>query len=286
MNVISSARVKPVTAWMRGLFLFAGVLAFIAGIQLFILTEHTDRYFAWTIHPPLMAAFLGGAFWAGAVGVVLAARQPFWAQARPFLFGATTFTVLMLLTTVLHLDRFHLSRTDGAQGFAVIWLAVYLGLSPVVVGLLVWQWCTPGGNPARSAPLSRLARVLLFVAAAITLVLGVGLGLAPQLAAAWWPWDLTPLTAQATASVLWTLTVSATLVAWENDRRSFKSGLGVLAVGAALELLALVRYLDEVHWNRPLAWLYVVVLLGLLISSTSSLLTPPHHEPAPVRGNG
>jgi hypothetical protein len=286
MNVTPSARVKPVTAWMRGLFLFAGILAFIAGLQLFILTEQTDRYFAWTIHPSLMAAFLGGAFWAGAVGVVLAARQPFWAPARPFLFGATTFTVLMLLTTLLHLERFHLDRTDGALGFAVIWLAVYLGLPPVVVGLWLWQWRTPGSNPPRLAPLSSLARGLLFVSAAITLVLGAGLALAPQLAAVWWPWDLTPLTAQATASVLWTLTVSATLVAWENDQRSFKSGLGVLVVGAALELIALVRYLDEVHWNRPLAWLYLPVLLGLLISSVGSLLTPPRHEPAPVRRDG
>jgi hypothetical protein len=44
---------------MRGLLLAAGALVFLAGFQLFILTEQTDLYFAWTIQPPLTAAFLG-----------------------------------------------------------------------------------------------------------------------------------------------------------------------------------------------------------------------------------
>ena len=43
-------------------------LLFIAGIQLYILSEQTEIYFAWTISLPLTAAFLGAGYWA-AMGV-------------------------------------------------------------------------------------------------------------------------------------------------------------------------------------------------------------------------
>jgi hypothetical protein len=34
-------------------------LVLFAGIQLYFLTEHTERWFSWTIDVPLTAAFLG-----------------------------------------------------------------------------------------------------------------------------------------------------------------------------------------------------------------------------------
>jgi hypothetical protein len=40
------------------LLAIASVLVAVAGFQLFVLSEHTDRYFAWTIEP-LSAAMLG-----------------------------------------------------------------------------------------------------------------------------------------------------------------------------------------------------------------------------------
>jgi hypothetical protein len=47
---------------MKWMLLAASILVSLAGVQLFILTENTDRYFAWTIDPPLTAAALGGAY--------------------------------------------------------------------------------------------------------------------------------------------------------------------------------------------------------------------------------
>jgi hypothetical protein len=45
------AGVRPLTRGMRWLLLVASVLVFIIGIPLFLLSEQTDRYFAWTISP-------------------------------------------------------------------------------------------------------------------------------------------------------------------------------------------------------------------------------------------
>ena len=44
---------------MRALLAVAAVLVFLAGTQLFVFSTRTARYFAWTIDPPMTAAFLG-----------------------------------------------------------------------------------------------------------------------------------------------------------------------------------------------------------------------------------
>jgi hypothetical protein len=66
----SDRDVRRITPTMRRMLYIAATLVFIAGIQLFVLTEHTDRFFAWTIGVPLTAAFLGAGYWANARGRV------------------------------------------------------------------------------------------------------------------------------------------------------------------------------------------------------------------------
>ncbi|MBA3629040.1 MAG: hypothetical protein H0W55_05095 [Actinobacteria bacterium] len=52
---------KMLTSGMRKLLWIAGFLVFLAGMQLFVFTERTEIWFAWTIDVPLTAAFLGAA---------------------------------------------------------------------------------------------------------------------------------------------------------------------------------------------------------------------------------
>ena len=61
---MASDRLKPVVFGLRVVLVAAAVLALIAGYQVFVLTEHTDRDFAWTIANPLTAAFMGAGYWA------------------------------------------------------------------------------------------------------------------------------------------------------------------------------------------------------------------------------
>lgn len=273
MKMAPSPAVQPQIASMRWLFVIAGILAGIAGIQLFVLSEQTDRYFAWTIVPPLMAAFLGAAFWTGALGVFLAARERTWAGARSIFLGAGVFTLLILITTLLHLDRFHLKAADGpAIGFALVWLAVYIGLPPVMVVLLLRQMRAPGTAPARGAPLAPWQRAALALVTLGIVAVSAGLFLAPQGVLSLWPWNLTPLTARVVASVLMTMATLIGVLAWENDRSRLKISLIGLVVGALLESIALARYLGEAHWERPAAWLYVLSLLALFVVGFAGLL--------------
>ena len=52
MNPEPGGIVRSTTVGMRRMLLTASLLVFIVGIQLFILSEHTERFFAWPIQPP------------------------------------------------------------------------------------------------------------------------------------------------------------------------------------------------------------------------------------------
>jgi hypothetical protein len=97
----------PVLPELRWALLIIGVLVFLVGIPLVVLSGSTDDYFAWTIHPSLTAAYLGGVYWACCAGVVAAARRHLWADARSIIPAAFTFTTLTTILTFIHLDKFH-----------------------------------------------------------------------------------------------------------------------------------------------------------------------------------
>ena len=74
-------------------------LCSVAGILLFVLATETDRFFSWTIEPPLTAAFLGAAYWAACVLLAWAARESTWERARAVLPPVFIIAVLLLVAT-------------------------------------------------------------------------------------------------------------------------------------------------------------------------------------------
>jgi hypothetical protein len=251
---------------MRWMLLIASGLVFIVGIQLFILTEYTDRYFAWTIKPPLTAAFLGAGYWASFAMEYLASRKRAWAHARIAVPAVLIFTTLTLIATLLHLDRFHLSHPDVMTRTAAwVWLAVYAIVPPVMAVLLVLQMRVPGADPPRTAPLPRWIHAILNFHALIMLPLGAALFLAPQATAPLWPWALTPLTARAVGAWLLALGVAAAHSSRENDWMRVHIATISYTVFGVFQLLGLVRYPEVIDWSRPHAWLYVIFMLSVLV---------------------
>src|SRR5437660_945446 len=145
--------VRPVIAPMRWLLYAASTLVFLAGLQLTVFTEQTDTYFAWTITPPLTAAFLGAAYWAAVPVEVIAARQTIWAKARVAVPAIWLFTTLTLVATILHFGKFHFSSPiASAQGAARFWLAIYVRVPVVRPPTGSLQIPTSGADPARWPP--------------------------------------------------------------------------------------------------------------------------------------
>jgi hypothetical protein len=257
------------------MLLAASILVFLAGIQLFILTERTDRYFAWTIDIPLTAAALGGAYWASSIMEFSASRQPTWARARIALPAVGLFTTLTFATTVLHLDKFHLGTRFAAstQFVTWVWILVY-ALVPVLMSIvLVLQLRAAGVDEPRRNPLPLWLRVVLGLHAVVLLTFGFALFGAPSGTSWLWPWTLTPLTARAIGAWLLSLGLAAIQVNVENDWRRATVATHSYVLLGILEFLALLRYPDSVDWARPAAAMYVLFLASVLLVGIYGLVT-------------
>ena len=257
-NIPSGQATKPLTAGVRGLLLVFCVTVFASGFQLFALTEYTDRFFAWTVDPPLTAAFFGAAYWASFPLVLISSRQRAWARARVAVPSVLLFTTLTLLATLLHIDRFHM-----ASVFGWVWLVVYGIVPPAMLLLLVSQLRVAGRDPPRSKTLPAWMRLVLGLQAGVMLTLGVALFVSPQTTAVLWPWMLTPLTGRAVGAWLVGIGVVAAHMCVENDYRRIRAALIGYTVLGGLQLLALARYPGTVDWSGVGSWIYLLLLLSI-----------------------
>lgn len=267
-------RARPVLPGMRRLLFVASGLVFVVGIQLFILTKHTDRFFAWTVESSMTAASLGAAYWASFVLEFLSARERVWARARIAVPAVLIFTTLTLVTTLLNLDDLHLRRPSGASTIAAtwIWVVVYVAVPPAMLILLIAQLRAPGGDPPREVALAAWVRALFSLQGIAMIALGALFFIAPLRLAPLWPWTLSDFTGRAVGAWLLGLGVAVAHIAWENDALRSRSAAIGICVLCALELLALARYPGELDWGGARAWIYLLFLASLLVSGVAGLI--------------
>jgi hypothetical protein len=261
---------------MRRMLWIASGLVLIVGIQLFVLSEQTDRFFAWTIKNPLTAAFLGAAYWSAAVLEVLAARQSAWARARPAVPAVLLFTGLTLAATLWHLDEFHLGPEQPLETrvLTLIWLGVYVIVPPVLLGLLLLQSRVPGAEPPVERALPVWLRGLVSVQSALLVAVGALLYVAPQAAGQVWPWPLTVLGARAIGAWLLGLGIAAAQVVLEADWCRVRPVAGACLAFALLQGLVLARYPAGVAWAGASAWVCLAFLVSLLALGVYGLAVP------------
>jgi hypothetical protein len=266
--VTTAAPHVPVLRPMRALLVVFGVLTLLAVAALFVRPETTDRYFAWTIKPPLTAAFLGAAYLAGCTLVLLSLRAAAWAHARAGVVTILVFTVLTLVATLAHLDRFHLQAGGAAaRAAAWFWLAVYVSVPVVMVVLLAVQHRTQGGHPDRAQPLPVWLAAALAVEGGVLFAVGAVLFVRPGTLTAW-PWALSPLTSRAVGAWLVSFGLAAGLAVAERDLPRLRAPAVAYLVFGLAELAALLRYAGTLAWGSPGAWVYLAFLL--LVTATAA----------------
>ena len=250
----------PVLRPMRALLVVFGVLTVLAVAALFVRPDTTDRYFAWTIKPPLTAAFLGAAYLAGATLVVLSLRAVAWAHARAGVVTILVFTVLTLVATLVHLDRFHLQAGGpAARAAAWFWLAVYVSVPVVMVVLLLLQQRTAGVHPGRARPLPRWLAVALAAEGVVMFVVGAVLFVAPGTLA--WPWALSALTSRAIGAWLVSFGLAAGLAVAEADLPRLRAPAIAYLVFGLAEFVVVLRYAGSLAWSTGPVLVYVTFLV-------------------------
>ena len=254
------------------------VLSLAAAAPLYLDSERTDRSFAWTIEPPLTAAFLGAAYASSFAMYALAAHDRVAGQVRALLPAGLVFTALMLAATLLHLDRFHLDAAGLlARTIAWLWLLVYVSV-PLVTAWFVLRERPPAGRDDDAARLAGWRAAALAVQAGVAVALGGLLIVGPTTFDAAWPWTLTPLTARAVGAWLVGIGVIGAHAAWRRVVMDVRPILLAWSAFAVLQGIALARYGDTLDAGDLRTWLYVAFLTGMFAVAVAGLL------PARARG--
>ena len=254
----------------RRVFVAFAALTLLAANQLLVVANFTDRFFAWTIAVRPTSAFLGAAYAAGSVLAVLALRRTSWREVRVALVTVTVFTVLTLIPTLIHLHIFHLrSGGTGARLAAWVWLAIYVVVPIACLAVVTKQQRQPSRNETVRRPMPRWLTWLLavqgstlFLVGAVMFFGGAKVHHLPEGAMSFWPWRLTPLSAQVIGAWLLALAVAAVLAIWERDLSRMLVPAATYAAFGVFQLLVAGAFWAEVRPDYRWGWAY----LGMLVS--------------------
>ena len=242
----------PLRVWMA-VEVFFGLAAI---STIFLRPQDTATSFAWPIQPEVMAASLGAFYFASALIFVLPLFATNWQQVRVMILPTAAFSTAMLVTTVLHWDKFSV----GTFPF-VVWLASYLLPPPIFVGLYGWHQrrAAPVGVGIE-VPIVAWARTLFRVnGLALTGIALVGLAV-PAVLGAIAPWSITPLTARALCGWLLAVGLLQVSMAWEGDWRRARLASTMMIVLPIALVVQLARFADQVDWSTAALWVLLIDL--------------------------
>jgi hypothetical protein len=140
--------------------------------------------------------------------------------------------------------------------------------------VLVAQERAAGTDPPCRYPMPMVLRVALAAEAAVLLVVGALLYVAPSTAESLWPWQLTPLTARVVAAWLLAFGLTAATAAF-GDLERLRTGAIAYAALGVLVLGAVVRFADAVSWAEPAAWGFLAMTLAVIATGAAGWWAAP-----------
>lgn len=244
----------------------------LAGADLYFLSAHTDRDFAWTIKLPITATFLGAGYLSAVVALALSARATDWRTIRSIPVMGFTLTTTTLLVTVSHLSQFHLGEGPAfARVAAWAWLAVYFTIPILLAAVFVRQEraAMPDGE-AGGEPLLSVVRAALLVQAVGATILGLGL-IVHSSAFDWlWPWPLPPLSAGAVGAWLLTIAAGSWWALHEGDWARLRPSVAGPIAFLLLVVLGAIRYPAPLATNVWQDWVFFAAIGGALLGLTGA----------------
>jgi hypothetical protein len=256
----SDTGTRPVVRGLSFLLYAASGLVLVAAIQLFVLSDHTERFFAWTIAVPLTAAADGAFYLAAMLLLFPAARARIWAEVTPISWGVLAVSTLKLAATLLHTSLFHFTEGVGTARFAAWgWLVIYIVVPIALAALIAIELRTSGVDSPPVVPIVRPLRWVTGVVSIVLMAIGLALFAAPAWAEARWPWPLTDLTSRALAAWFVGVGIVAALAVRDGDVVRTRPVWTAAVVVALLQGVALARYAEAVDWGTVAAWGYVAL---------------------------
>jgi hypothetical protein len=236
------------------------ILVLAGGVLLLVYPAAISGRWPWRL-TPFNARFLGAFYTAELAAILMLGVINRWSPARLILIMAVSFTALVSLVSLWHLDRFDFGR-KGPWG----WFFVYVG-SALVAAAFVWSYRALE-HPGRLFASPALRAFFIVQALAIG---GYGLALlvAPQWAAGFWPWRIDVFHAQVYSAIFITAGLGAYLLARSASPYELVGfGLAQLILGFAAILGLWLTNLERqtIAWTAPgtLLWLALFAALGIV----------------------
>lgn len=257
---VQQDRILPFTRILAVIVVPFLVLAFLI---LYFFPQTSGQNFAWSIQPNMTAMFMGAGYIGGAWLFVNAIFGKRWHRIAPGFPAITAFTVVMLLATILHWDRFDINHFPF-----VLWLGLYV-VTPFLVpfAFLRNQSTASAAYEADDVSVPRIARMGLLALGIMLLAIAVIGFVMPNVLISIWQWQLTPLTARVMSGWLALLGVGGVVIS--RDARWSAWRVGLQCIGSWHVLVVIAALLSADQFPNGLANWYlisvVLVLIGMLV---------------------
>lgn len=239
----------------------------IFGPLLLLFPNATNVFWAWEVVPAMSSVWIGAAYTFGTVAISTMLVVGRWRSAIVPTVATWPLSVGLLGATLLHLDRFFL----GTLPF-YLWLFIYIYL-PIGLPLIyiLNRKHDPGVQQDDLLVPQSIARLGGIVGILITLF-GLFMFFRPTALADSWPWQLTPLMSRVIGS--WMLFIGAAELCLFFERRyvAFRSFLLCGAFWFALLFVASLFHLENFDFSRPAAWLFFLVVGGVVVAILADFL--------------
>jgi hypothetical protein len=255
-NYEKDDRLIPLT---RIAFWALAVLTVIFGPLLYFYPGGTAQYWAWEIQPEMSAVWVGAGYTFGAMAIwtlLLIGRFP---KLLVAVLATWPFSCVMLIATLIHLDRFFVDRI----GFWV-WFAIYLGLP---FGLPIAWWLNKNYAIPPQPNELRFSKNIIYIASLVSIVffgLAIVLIFNPSFSASFWPWNLTPLMSRVVGGWILFLAMAALSLLFERRYIAYREFIPEAGIWALL-LIGGWRYSDQFDFSRPAAYVFFGALILLTV---------------------
>jgi hypothetical protein len=241
------------------------ILVLLAGAGLFFVPDLMKPRWPWPL-TPFNARFLGSFYIAELVAIAALLVWNRWSPARMILAMAFVFTLMVSITSAMHLDHFNFNRKNGW-----LWFIVYAS-SALISAWFLWRArATP---PVAAAPAAAKWRGWFTTEAVILVLYGLGLLVLPATFAAFWPWPTDAFHAQVYSTIFITAGVGAWLMSRHAPREELIAlGAAQLVLGA-LAVIGLVvtdGAVKRVDWTAAGTWLWIALFLLIAVSGLVKL---------------
>lgn len=242
-----------------------------AFLVLYLMPESNGDHFAWPVKPRMSSMMLGATYFTGVIYFTVVVRASSWHQVRLGMLPVTLFASLLGIATLLHWDKF-----SHAKPHFWLWLALYWVLPFVLIRL--WYKNERHAYPLPIQPdevfLGDLLRIILVLVGLLLAVTGLMLFLIPTGVAEYWPWTITPLTAQVIASELALFSFFMIEVAVVARWSQVRSLLYPQLISPFLFAYSIYASWSDFDQSRSLTWVFIAFVVIVFLVGFPAVYFP------------